>query len=104
MRLVVLITGAAVLALGAGGCESTQTKSKRLAKTGAKQSATKTISAGKANPDVKVAGATVLTSKDSSGHAVVVELDDVGRAEAAVPIQIVAKDAAGKQLYKNDLD
>ncbi len=91
-----------VAALAVTGCESTQTKSARLEKEGAGKAQVGTVKAGVANPDVKVADTTILSGKDGA-HAVVLTLDDRGAPQAAVPIQIVAKDAKGAQLYKNDL-
>jgi hypothetical protein len=93
---------AALAALTLSACESTQSKSRRLETTGAGKAQLTTISAGAANPDVEVLGTTILHNRDG-GRAVVVELDDEGGDQAAVPIQIVAKDAKGKPLYKNDL-
>lgn len=84
-------------------CESTQSKSARLEQDGAGKAQLSTVARGAANPDVKVLDTTILANRDG-GRAVVVELQDTGRAQAAVPIQIVAKDAKGAPLYKNDLE
>lgn len=91
----------AVVALPA--CESSQSKSRRLAKEGAGKVEVGTVKAGAVNADVRVAGTTVLAGKDGT-RAVVVALEDRGGPQAAVPILITAKDKAGKPLYKNDLE
>lgn len=83
-------------------CESTQSKSARLEKDGAGKAQLQTVAKGAENPDVKVVGTTILANRDG-GRAVVVELQDTGGAQTAVPIQIDAKDAKGATLYKNDL-
>lgn len=90
-----------VFALGA--CESTQTKSARLEKTGKNKAQLTTVSAGAANTAVKVVSTTLLSSQ--AGKAAVVELQNTGpEAEVRVPLVITVKDAAGKPLYKNDID
>ncbi len=94
---------AGAVALAGGGCESSQTKSARLERLGAKAAKTSRVSAGAANPDVKVTGTQVLHSAGAT--AAVVGLRNTGpAAQAAVPVQIQVKDAHGKALYKNDLE
>lgn len=99
LAVAAVVVGAA----GLSACESSQDKSARLAKAGAHKAELQTVSAGAKNPDVEVLGTTVLTNKDG-GKAVVVELEDTGAPQAAVPIQIDAKDAKGASVYKNNLE
>lgn len=101
-RLAPLAAAALLAGGGLSACESTQTKSARLAKDAKGQADLKTITAGAANPDVKVVDTTILHNRDG-GRAVVVELQDTGRDQAAVPVQIDALDAKGTSVYKNDL-
>ncbi len=101
-RLLALGAGAATL-LALSACESSQTASARLKKEGAKAAQTTTVKAGVKNPNVRVKSTTVLTS--ANGSAVVVALQNTGAADqVTVPVQIRAKDAKGKVVYKNDLD
>jgi hypothetical protein len=105
MRWGRVLAGVALCLLAAAGlsaCESSQSKSAKLAKLAKRSATLSTVKAGAANPDVKVTATTLLTNKDGA-KAVVVALADSGASQAAVPIQIVAKDAAGKALYKNDI-
>ncbi|HEX6391333.1 MAG TPA: hypothetical protein VFZ89_17855 [Solirubrobacteraceae bacterium] len=99
MRAVALI---AVAALGLQACESSQSKSRKLAKQAVGQAKLTTVSAGATNPDVKAADTTILAGKDGT-KAIVVALEDRGGPQAAVPILITAKDKAGKPVFKNDL-
>lgn len=94
---------AGLLAPGLAACESSQTKSARLAKSGAKAGVVGTVSAGAKNASVKVGKTTILRSE--SATAVVVELTNTGAdGQVAVPIQIDVKDAKGVSVYKNDVD
>lgn len=94
---------AGLLVLGLAACESSQTKSARLEKNGAKAAVLSTVSAGAANTDVKVGKTTLLRSE--LGTAAVVELTNTGpQDQVAVPIQIDVKDAKGQTIYKNDID
>ena len=101
-RATALVAAAAALLL-LPACESSQTKSARLKKQGAEAAQLTTVSAGAKNADVDVVSTTVLTAANTS--AVVVGLRNSGPADQiAVPVQIQAKDAKGKVVYKNDLD
>jgi hypothetical protein len=94
------LAGAVLLLLTA--CESSQTKSARLRKAGATAAKLTTVKAGMKNADVKVKGTTILSSPN--GTALIVELHNTGTADqAAIPVQVQAKDAKGKVVYKNDL-
>lgn len=86
--------------LALAGCESSQTKSKRLAKRGVKALNTKGLEVKRSNPDIKPIKATVLGKKDSA--AVVVVLRNTGAGEAKVPISIDVQGATGKSVFKND--
>lgn len=93
---------AAVAALSLSACESTQTKSARLEKTGKNQAKLTTVSAGAANTKVKILGTTVLHSK--TGNAAVVQIQNTGpAAEIDVPLGIQVKGTDGKVIYKNDI-
>lgn len=99
----VLIAAAVLVGAGLGACESTQTQSARLEKTGKAKAQTSVISAGAANTAVKVLSRTVLHSE--TGNAAVVELENTGAAsEVQVPILITVTDAQGQVSYKNDID
>jgi hypothetical protein len=103
MRRPALIACLVLTTTALGACESTQTKSARLEKTGKNKAQLTTVSAGAANTAVKVVSTTVLTS--DAGKAAVVQLQNTGpAAEVDVPLVITVKDAAGKPLYKNDID
>ena len=94
---------AAVVALGLGACESTQTKSARLAGQGATAAVLGTVDAGAKNTSAKVLDTTLLRS--DLGTAAVIELENTGPTDqVAVPIQIDVTDAKGATLYENDVD
>jgi hypothetical protein len=93
---------APVVVLAFAGCESSQTKSARLATDGAGKAALSKVSAGAANPDVRVGETKVLAT--DAGTAAVVELRNTGaKAQAAIPVQIDVQDAKGASLFKNDV-
>ncbi len=103
MHRPALIACLVLTAAALGACESTQTKSARLEKTGKNRAQLTTVSAGAANTAVKVLSKTVLTS--DTGKAAVLELQNTGPvAEVQVPLVITVKDASGEPLYKNDID
>jgi hypothetical protein len=98
MRLAAV---ALVLAALVAGCESTQSKSARLA-----ANAPDTLAEGKGvivkkqNPDVKVVSTSTL--KDKNGEAVVVHLRSTGNEPLAnLPITVRLADKAGKPVYTN---
>ncbi len=104
MPRAALIACLVLAATALGACESSQTKSARLEKTGKNKAQLTTVSAGAANTAVKVVSTTVL-SNDDGGKAAVLELQNNGPVdEVDVPLVITVKDAAGKPLYKNDID
>lgn len=95
--LVAALAGALVLA----GCESSQDKSARLAKQGGKAFARKGLDVRHENPNVKVAGTTVL--QDQNGAATVVELKNTSPTRLVnVPVAIDVLGAGKKSVFKND--
>lgn len=101
-RRVVLGLTAVALATGLGACESSQTKSARLEKTGKNQAKLQTLKAGAANTSVKVLDSTVLHT--ANGNAAVVQLKNTGATpEVNVPLLIQVKDPKGAVVYKNDI-
>lgn len=103
MRAAALIAGGALAAAGLAGCESSQTKSARLAKQAVGAGKLSSVEAGPRNTAVRVAGTQVLRGRDGVA-AVVVELRNTGRTpQVAVPVQIAVKDARRRTIYKNDL-
>lgn len=99
---VVAIGAGCLLALGLGACESSQTKSARLEKTGKNRAQQQTLTAGAANTAVKVLDSAVLHT--TAGNAAVVRLQNMGpAAEVQVPLLIQVKDPAGRVVYKNDV-
>lgn len=102
-RRPLIVAAAAVAAVGLSACESSQTKSARLEKTGKAEAKTSVVKAGAANAVVKVLSTAVLHS--DLGSAAVVELENTGPdAEVRVPLLIDVKDAKGASAYKNDID
>lgn len=98
MRTAALLVAALALA----GCESTQAKSARLAKSAKGGTQEHGVTVAKANPDVRVVS-TALVS-DAYGAAAIVELRSSARAaQADLPLALVVRDAAGKPAYANDL-
>ena len=101
-RAVLLVSMAALAALSLSACESTQTKSARLEKTGRNQAKLTTLKTGAANSAVKVLSTAVLHS--ANGNAAVVQLRNTGPAdEVNVPLLIQVKDPRGTVVYKNDI-
>ncbi len=92
-----LLLTAAILV---SGCESTQDKSERLAKTGGAASREKGLKIGSKSSQVKVSATAVIA--DSNGAAAVVELQNSSeRPLARVPIAIDVTDGE-RSLFKND--
>jgi len=90
-----------LLGLLVSGCESTQSKSARLAKQGGGALEERGVVVRKRNPDVTVLSARAV--QDENGAAVVVRLRNKGRrALAGVPISIDVRGAKGKSLFRND--
>ena len=92
-----------VAALAVTGCESTQSTSTRLAKSG--KTALKEqagLKVGAQNPDIEVTQTAVL--KDANGIAAVVALKNTSqRSQTQLPVGITIKDAKGAKIYANDV-
>lgn len=103
MRLLLFACVAAAVLFGAG-CETTQEKSARLAREGADKAKTGKLDlAAQTNRSVR-AGKPVVLAGDGV-NAVVVPLENTGSSrQAGIPIALDARDAAGRSIYKNDLD
>jgi hypothetical protein len=101
-RELVLIGLAVAAGLALGGCQSTQSRSAELERTGKKVLLNeKGLSIAKVSSDVKVGGTSVIS--DQNGTAVVVELrNDSQQALLAVPILIDVRGANGKSVFRND--
>ena len=97
-----LIAGVVLAAAGLSACESTQDKAAKVRAEGDKFLANRHgLEITDVNKDVRVLGKTILT--DKNGTAVVVELENRGKAdEAQVPIAIKLADASGKKVFAND--
>ncbi len=84
------------------GCESSQDKSARLAKSAVAGKHEKGIVVTASSPDVKVLKTAVV--EDQYGAAAAVQLGFSGKKpQAAMPISFELRDAAGKKAYANDL-
>jgi hypothetical protein len=89
------------LAVASAGCESSQAKSRQLAKHAKGLLNQKGLTVTRQNADVKVVDAAVL--HDANGTAVVVRMRSrAGAAQVDVPIGIDVTDAKGSSLFKND--
>jgi hypothetical protein len=96
---------AAVAALAAGtlasACESTQSKSEKLAKEAKKVIQAKGLTVTRLNPDVSVISTAVI--HDANGTAAVVELrNKTSKPLVALPLAIEVTDSAGRSLFKNN--
>ena len=92
----------ALVPLALAGCESSQDKSARLAKTAGKLRHEKGVVVTARNPDVAVLRTAVI--EDGYGTAAAVQLRlKAGRPQAAMPISFELRDGAGKRAYANDL-
>lgn len=97
----VLLPGAALLAIGLAGCESTQSKSARLAREATAAPAQKGLDVGARSKDVSVREAAVVS--DENGAAVAVILRNRGsQDEAGVPLLVDVSDASGSSVFRND--
>jgi hypothetical protein len=100
-RPVAVLLAALAAAVLVTACESTQSKSARLAKSGGKSFKEKGLVITQRNESVTVGTTTVLT--DPNGSAVAVELkNDSRKVLTNVPIGVDVLDAAGKSVFKND--
>ena len=98
-----LVAGLAVLATGAlvSACESTQSKSAKLAKEAKKITLAKGLTVAKENPNVTVVSTAVV--HDENGTAAVVELrNKTDKPLVALPLAIDVTDSGGKSLFKNN--
>ncbi len=98
-----LLLGAAAVALAllAVGCESSQSKNKKL-QAGAKNSiSTKGLDVGAANKQVRVVSRSIIA--DENGTAAIVAVKNSSKRRLAnVPIAIEVKDAKATALFAND--
>jgi hypothetical protein len=84
------------------GCESSQDRSARLARSAVTQKHEKGIVVTARSPDVEVLKTALV--EDRYGTAAAVQLRFTGsRAQAALPISFELRDGAGKKAYGNDL-
>jgi hypothetical protein len=98
MRWALLALSALLLA----GCESSQDKSARLARSAVAGKHEKGVVVTAASPDVKVLKTAVV--EDKYGTAAAVQLRFTGaKPQAAMPISFELRDAAGKKAYANDV-
>jgi hypothetical protein len=98
IRTLLVFAAVAVLVTG---CESTQDKSARLAKSGVKAAHEKGLVIQQRNTSVDVGRTWVLS--DENGTAVAVELKNRSKKpEVGVPIAIDVQDAKAKSVFKND--
>ena len=84
------------------GCESSQDKSARLARSAVAQKHEKGVVVTTQSPDVKVLKTALV--EDRYGTAAAVQLRFSGhKPQAAMPISFELRDGAGKKAYGNDL-
>lgn len=102
LRAFPVAVALAGVALVAGGCQSTQSKSAQIGEELGPVKQEVGLKIGKRSKDVEVVSKTLLT--DAEGSAVVVELRNTSDRDLAdVPIAIDVRDAQGKSVYANDL-
>jgi hypothetical protein len=103
-QAIVTAVGVALVAgsLPLAGCESSQDKSRRLARESRnKLQNAKGLVVKRENPDVRIVSTATL--RDENGAAVVVRMRNVGSAALAqLPVAVELDDARGRALYKND--
>jgi hypothetical protein len=97
-RLLTLALAPLLLA----GCESSQDKSARLAKSAGTQRREKGVVVTTRNPDVAVLRTAVVEDRYGTAAAVQLRLK-ASRAQAAMPISFELRDGAGRKAYSNDL-
>jgi len=93
---------ALALLASAAGCESTQSKSERLASQAKSNlGEAKGVVVKKQNPQVKIVATATL--KDANGEAVAVLIRNTGRRTLArMPIAVELANRGGKSVYRND--
>lgn len=101
MSWPLLLAAAACCTLLLAACESTQTKSARLAAQAGHLKTQRGLRIAHASKVVKVQRATVL--RDANGTAAVVALRNTSkRTQARVPLLIDVRGKGGKSVFKND--
>jgi hypothetical protein len=101
MRRLAWVALAGALAVSVAGCESSQSKSARLAKQAKTTLNAKGLTVTRQNPDVKVDDGIVL--HDKYGSAAIVEVRNLSStAQVALPIAIAVTDKTGRTAFKND--
>ena len=96
---LLLLSGAALVAIG---CESTQSKSARIAEQLGPVKQEEGLEIDEESKDIEVLDTTLLS--DANGTAVVVRVENTsGQDLANVPIAVNVVDAKGKSVYRNDL-
>jgi hypothetical protein len=96
-----LIVAVVLCAVAVAGCESSQTKSARLAKAPRNSATEKGIEVTTENPAVRVLSTALV--HDKYGTAAVVELRSKARAaQAELPLSFTVTGAGGKRLFAND--
>jgi hypothetical protein len=101
VRRLAAIGMAGLLASALTGCESSQSKSARLAKEAKTTLTAKGLTVTTQNPDVKVDDGIVL--HDKYGSAAIVEVQNTSStAQVGLPIAIAVTDKSGKTAFKND--
>ena len=99
-RAAAAVAAVALLAGSLAGCETTQEKSARLARSAKRLTQQKGLRIERRNA-VVVVGRRALV-QDSNGAAAVVELRNRGHAgQAGVPVQLTVRAAGGRALYAN---
>jgi hypothetical protein len=83
------------------GCESSQSKSKRLAAQGRKALHETGLQVRRANPDVRPTDTKVLASKEGAAVAVVLQ-NASATGQLKVPVSIDVLGRNGKSVFKND--
>jgi hypothetical protein len=98
---VALLLASSLAAAGAGGCQSTQSKSKELAKKGNKALHQRGLTVGKQNSSVHVVATSVV--QDQNGAAVVVTLRNAAPKDVSgLPISIRVLGNRGATLFENN--
>lgn len=99
--MALVLASAAVLGVGAGGCETTREQAARVAKSGDAAFRQEGLAVARANRSVRVVETVALS--DQYGSVAVAVLRNTGpRALADVPLQLIARDAGGRATARND--
>ena len=101
MRLLVYAGLALIAGALLSGCESTQSKSARLAKESKGALGERGLTVSHQNSDVRIVP--TATVQDKNGTAVVVDMRNTGKRRLAqLPVAIDVKGRSGKSLFRND--